>query len=242
MSGFSNKPKKLRGALVEYGLSLPPLWVAFQFNPVQLTRNRSIQIAARNAVEPSMDREQPGPTRRCSPPPERSMRQALESAAGPEDINDAQSITVGAETIDLEIRLDATDKLNDGDAIAGLFGVLPQLATLEQMVYPKSESIIGAALSLLAPSTFSFTRGANPPLILFIWGYTRVQPVNITSMNITETEFNTLLSPTRATVSVGMSVVESGDPFYKYSKLAKEAMAILNLANIADMADVLVPG
>jgi hypothetical protein len=232
MSAFPNRPKKLRGALIEYGLSLPPMWVAFQFNPVQLTRNRSIQIAARNAVEPSVDREQPGQTRRCSPPPE----------AGPEDINDAQSITVGPETIELEIRLDATDKLNDGDAITGMFGVLPQLATLEQMVYPKSESLIGAALSLLAPSAFSFTRGANPPLVLFIWGYTRVLPVNITSMNITETEFNTLLSPTRATVSVGLSVVEGGDPFYKYSKLAKEAMSLLNLANIADMADVLVPG
>jgi hypothetical protein len=242
MSGFSNKPKKLRGALLEYGLSLPPLFVAFQFNPVQLTRNRSIQIAARNAVEPSIDREQPGQARRCSPPPERSMRQALEPAAGPEEINDAQSITVGPETIELEIRLDATDKLNAGDPIAGLFGVLPQLATLEQMVYPKSESIIGAALSLLAPGAFKFTRGANPPVILFIWGYTRVLPVNISSMNITETEFNTLLSPTRASVSVGLSVIEGGDPFYKYSKLAKEAMSVLNLANIADMADVLLPG
>jgi hypothetical protein len=54
MSGFSNKPKKLRGAFVEYGLSIPPLFVVFQFNPEQLTRSRSINIAARNAVEPSV--------------------------------------------------------------------------------------------------------------------------------------------------------------------------------------------
>jgi len=247
MSGFSNKPKKLRGAFVEYGLSIPPLFVVFQFNPVQLTRSRSIQIAARNAVEPSFDQEdagQAGQTRRCSRPPERSLRQAHEPAAGPDEINDAQSVTVGQESIELEIRLDATDKLNEGDAIAGLFGVLPQLATLELMVHPKSDSLLGAALGSLLGSSggFSFTRGANPPVILFMWGYTRVLPVNITSMNITETEFNTLLSPTRASVSVGLSAIEGADPFYKYSKLAKEAMSVLNLANIADIANIVVPG
>ena len=31
--GFPNKPKILRGAFVEFGLSLPPLFVVFQFNP-----------------------------------------------------------------------------------------------------------------------------------------------------------------------------------------------------------------
>ena len=44
--GFPNKPKILRGAFVEFGLSLPPLFVVFQFNPVQLTRNRSLTFAA----------------------------------------------------------------------------------------------------------------------------------------------------------------------------------------------------
>ena len=35
--GFKNKPKILRGAFVEFGLSIPPLFVVFQFNPVHLT-------------------------------------------------------------------------------------------------------------------------------------------------------------------------------------------------------------
>jgi hypothetical protein len=244
MSGFSNRPKKLRGAFVEYGLSIPPLFVVFQFNPVQLSRNRSLTIGARNAVEPTLDRDQASSGRSCRTPPERSLRQAHETANSPDEINDAQSISVGQEQIELEIRLDATDKLNEGDAIAGQFGVLPQLATLELMTHPKGESLLGQALGALLGSSggFSFTRGANPPLILFMWGYTRVMPVNISSMNITETEFNTLLSPTRATVSVGLSAIEGGDPFYKYSKLAKEAMSVLNLANIADIANVVVPG
>ncbi len=46
MSGFSNKPRIRRGAFVEYGLSVPPLFVVFQFNPEQLTRNRSLTYAA----------------------------------------------------------------------------------------------------------------------------------------------------------------------------------------------------
>ena len=46
--GFPNKPKILRGAFVEHGLSLPPLFVVFQFNPIQLTRNRSLTYAVPN--------------------------------------------------------------------------------------------------------------------------------------------------------------------------------------------------
>jgi hypothetical protein len=36
--GFPNKPKILRGAFVEFGLSLPPLFVVFQFNPAHNNR------------------------------------------------------------------------------------------------------------------------------------------------------------------------------------------------------------
>lgn len=243
-SGFENKPKKLRGAFVEYGLSMPPLFVVFQFNPEQLTRSRNIQIRAANEVDPNICEESSGGARARRMPSENSLRRAHQAAAGPDEINAQQTVTVDEETIQLDIRLDATDKLNDGDAIAGQFGVLPQIAALELMVHPKSESMLGAALdSLLGLSGgFSFTRQANPPLILFVWGYTRIMPVNITSMSITETEFNTILSPTRASVSIGLSVIEGRDPFYKYSKLAKEGMAALNLANVADLETIVVPG
>ena len=43
--GFPNKPRILRGAFVEFGLSLLPLVVVLQFNPIQLTRNRSLTFA-----------------------------------------------------------------------------------------------------------------------------------------------------------------------------------------------------
>ena len=148
------------------------------------------------------------------------------------------------QTIGFDIRLDATDKLDDGDTITEQFGIAPQLSTLELMVYPKEESLLGAALGALLgkPKGFSFTRGANPPLVLFILGRNRVLPVNINSMNITETEFSTDLNPVRATVAVNLTVIEGKSVPYLYSKAMKEAMSVLNLANIADIANVAIPG
>ena len=50
------------------------------------------------------------------------------------------------------------------------------------MVYPKNESLLGPASARCwaSPKGFSFTRGKNPPLVLFIFGRKRVLPVNIT--------------------------------------------------------------
>jgi hypothetical protein len=103
---------------------------------------------------------------------------------------------------------------------------------------------MGQALGALlgSPGGFSFSRSANPPLVLFIWGRTRVLPVNINSMNITETEFSAVLNPVRATVSVNLTVIEGKSPFYLYSKAAKEAMSVLNLAHLGDITDVVIPG
>ena len=112
------------------------------------------------------------------------------------------------------------------------------------MVHPKEESLLGAALGALlgSPGGFSFSRGANPPMILFIWGLTRVLPVNISSVNITETQFDTMLNPVRAKASVSLTVIEGANPLYTYSKAAKEVMSVLNLANITEIADVVIPG
>src|SRR3954451_7845830 len=64
--GFPNKPRILRGAFVEFGLSLPPLVVVFQFNPMQLTRSRDLSF------------EYPHPS---PPPPRRGRRDAATATA-----------------------------------------------------------------------------------------------------------------------------------------------------------------
>jgi hypothetical protein len=237
--GFKNKPKILRGAFVEYGFSLPPLFVVFQFNPVQLSRNRSLSYSVpgwRQEIQREIAREYEGVASWVS------LRDFHGEYEDLTDLRDDQQVSVRPESISFEIRMDATDKLNEGDAITEQFGIAPQLATMELMVHPKED--IGAALGSLLGSSdgFSFTRGENPPMILFIWGRKRVLPVNINSMNITETEFSTDLNPIRATVSVSLTVIEGPNMPYTYSKAMKEAMSVLNLANITDIADVVIPG
>src|SRR4051812_7181854 len=125
--GFPNKPKILRGAFVEFGLSLPPLFVVFQFNPVQLTRNRSLTFSA-----PTGDQTAGRAT---------SLRDFHKRFDDLTDLQKAQQVIVQEETIGLEIRLDASDKLDEGDTITEQFGISPQLSTLELMVHPKEESL-----------------------------------------------------------------------------------------------------
>jgi hypothetical protein len=242
--GFPNKPKILRGAFVEFGLSLPPLVVVFQFNPVQLTRNRSLTFAVPNPPGAQHPGTTPAPT---SVAQTRTLRQFHSQFSSLLDLQKQQLVTVQEQSLNFDIRLDATDKLNEGDTITEQFGIAPQISTLELMVYPKSESLLGALGSALgsllgAPKGFSFTRGANPPLILFIFGRKRVLPVNINTMNITETEFITDLNPIRATVSVNLTVIEGKSVPYLYTKAMTELMSVLNLANIGSIANVVVPG
>ncbi len=230
MSGFLNKPKILRGAFVEYGLSIPPLFVVFQFNPVQLTRNRSLSYAASSSAQINGEGK--------------SLRDFHKKYADLGELRDKQVVTVQEEAISFEIRLDASDKLDEGDAITEQFGIAPQLSTLELMVHPKDESLLVKALSSLPGLSggFSFTRKPNPPLILFIWGRKRVLPVNINSLNITEILYSTDLNPIRATAAVNLTVIEGGGLPYMYTKAMKEVMSVLNLANITDIANVVIPG
>ena len=239
--GFSNKPKILRGAFAEYGLSIPPLVVVFQFNPIQLSRSRSLSFSVpgrRQRLQREIAREFEDVASWIS------LRDFHGEYENLEDLRDAQQVRVQPESITFEIRFDATDKLNEGDAITEQFGIAPQLATLELMVHPKKESLLGAAVGSLlgSPGGFSFTRKENPPMILFIWGRKRVLPVNINSMNLTETEFSTDLNPIRAAVSVSLTVIEGPNIPHTYSKAMKEAMSALHLANITDIAEVAIPG
>ncbi|MEU6726446.1 hypothetical protein ABZ917_22325 [Nonomuraea wenchangensis] len=227
--GFPNRPKILRGAFVEFGLSLPPLLVAFQFNPLELTRNRSLAFSFPGAAADGSGR---------------SLRDFHGEVSDLRKLQKQQVTRVQEQTIGFAIRLDATDGLDDGDTLTEQFGVAPRLATLEQLVQPKSESLLGELTGLLSAKAqpFSFTRGPNPPLVLFVFGRKRVLPVNINSLNITETEFSTDLNPIRATVAVSLSVIEGRNVPYLYSKAMTEAMSVLNLATVGDVQNVVLPG
>ena len=215
------------GALVEYGtdfLGPIPNVVIFQFNPESISRTLSIPPRAVDATQ-------------------RELSQAGEPAY--------ERFTVTA-------TFSAADQRNSSDPIGILFGVGPQLAALQAMVYPVTTpgGLIGAAIdavgSLLSPSSPPAVQPIprqQTPRILFIWGPTRVLPVIIDSLTITEQIYDSILNPIEAEVSIGLSVITpdtcSGDTIgqgaLKYTQIIHDTMATVNLANSAAMVTHLIP-
>jgi len=219
----------LRGALIEYGTSLIgpiPNVVIFQFNPESLSR--SLQI----------------------PPRPTGATQRETTQAGEKTF----------EKITFKAHFSAANMLDEGKVLAELFGIGPQLAALEKMVLPSAKiaGLIGAAIDAIGDALGIGGGNDAPaqpiprekyPRILFIWGLTRVLPVTIDSMSISELEYDSILNPLRAEVDITLSVIAvddcSDDVLAKgaleYSTIAKEAQAIANLANTAEQIVELIP-
>ncbi len=118
------------------------------------------------------------------------------------------------ESIKLDVELDATDQLEfpDQNANATKFGLQPQLAALETIVYPSSAQI--QSNNSLAKSGTLEIIPMETPLTLFVWSKNRVVPVKLTEFSITEEAFDVKLNPIRAKVSLGMRVLSVNDlPF-----------------------------
>jgi hypothetical protein len=232
---FSNQPKILKSAFVEFGISLPPLVLVFQFNPLTITRTR-----AAKPITPTTQRS-------ARAAQGAGLVNALIASEGGSLVKfrNGQTISVQPETIGFDIRLDASDKLNDGDGLTEQFGISPQLATLEAMMLPKSQSLLGGAISALLGASASrflcIESLQDPPVMLWVWGRKKILPVNILSMQIKEELFNTDLNPTRAVVTVQLEVIEGPNIPYLYSKSMQEVMSVLNLANIGDLSKTMVP-
>jgi hypothetical protein len=220
----------LRGALIEYGTDLIgpiPNIVIFQFNPESLTRTMQV--------------------------PQR-----------PTGANSRESSQAGEKTfekISFKAQFSAADELGDKKVLARTFGVGPRLCALEKMVHPSSilGGLLGEALDKIGEALGLGGGGEDAPSqtiprekyprILFIWGLTRVLPVTIDSMRITEQQYDFLLNPVQADVDIELTVTAS-DPCsddklaagaLTYTTMAKEAQAIANLANTAGQVVELIP-
>jgi len=221
-------PYLLRGALIEYGTDLlGPLKnvVIFQYNPESLSRVIDI----------------PRPQRTDSNP----------------EIN--QAGLPSSESISLTIHFSAADQLNNRDPMAQAVGIGPQLAALEKMVHPNENLniLIEQAVDAVAKTILGNSKTNNScvpipresyPAILFIWGTTRILPVIIESMSITEQQYDSLLNPIQAEVAISLRVIvvdncsndEIAKGAQKYSNLTKESMAMSNLANTKDQIGNLI--
>lgn len=92
------------------------------------------------------------------------------------------------ESVSFTISLDATDKLERGDAVTQQNGLFPVISALELLLYP-----------------------ANAPLIVWVSGGKRILPVRLTSMVVNEQAFDPALNPIRAEVSVQLQVLKDAD-------------------------------
>jgi len=115
------------------------------------------------------------------------------------------------ETIKLDAEIDATDQLEfpDQNPNATQFGIQPQLAALETIIYPTSSQLQSS--NALAQSGTLEIAPMETPLTLFIWSKSRILPVRLTDFSVTEEAFDPSLNPIRAKVSLGMRVLSVDD-------------------------------
>jgi hypothetical protein len=143
----------------------------------------------------------------------------------------AQGVEQAAEGFSIDILLDATDKMNEGDPIAAAFGVQPQIDTLRAMVEPKSQGPVGLqTLSALGGgSARAFERQETASVLIFAWGL-QLMPVFLTGVTQKEALHLPNLLPYRAEMGLTMQVIESNNPFSNAEKVRQTAMTALNAA------------
>jgi hypothetical protein len=115
------------------------------------------------------------------------------------------------ETIKLEADIDATDQLEQPDQNPSTVanGIAPQLAALETLVYPASQSL--QTNCGLAQQGILEIMPILAPLTLFVWSANRIIPVRLTEFSVTEEAFDPALNPIRAKVSLGLRVLTIDD-------------------------------
>ena len=227
-------PFFLKGALVEYSSEVfgpIPNIVVFQFNPEQIARTLNLPSDVAEASAPTEARE----------------TEPNQASAAP------------VETFSITAHFSAAVDYGEGAAqsvLPRLFGVGPQLSALEKMVYPKVGllgQLLGADVDAVASAVTEGDEDAETPVprietpkILFIWGPTRILPVRIRSMSITEQKYDPFLNPVQAQVEIGLAIAtypeneevddDIGKGALKYTETVKDVEALLNLAKAAEGA------
>src|SRR5438445_8864630 len=158
------RPNLQKGALAVYPThtpgSQPTTLIIFQFNPESMKRT----LAHRSAPAPNQ-----GAT---GAPKEDVLR-----VAGPP-----------LETINLTVDMHAADQLDEPDddknSAVAQNGLHPALATLELLMYPPTADT--RKIDDQAARGQVQVSSADLPLVLLVWGKSRVVPVKITGFSVSE--------------------------------------------------------
>ena len=197
-----------KGMLIEYGMSLPPTVLVFDFNPKSITRKRTITISPKKT---------PG------------RRGGYDFLLPTEASRVAQGVAAQPESLTLTILFDATDRMNEGQLAAYEYGIEPELDTLRTMLEPKAQAPGGVlTLSSLGGGVGrAFERDLSASVLLFGWG-SHLLPVFLTSVSIEEKDFLPSLVPYRAEATLSLQVIESANPFYIVEQVRQAMGAGLN--------------
>ena len=182
-SDFVGRPRFLKGALVVYESQdaggPPPKVLGFQYNPESVKRTLE-----RRAVEAKGGG---GGT---------PNKEDLLRAQGPPN-----------ETIVMTVTINASEQLEEPDSnrTAVESGIYPILSMLEMILYPSSAKV--EEVKSLSTQGEVQISPADLPLVLLVWGESRVVPVLITGFTINESGFDVKLNPIAATVELSMKVL-----------------------------------
>ena len=109
------------------------------------------------------------------------------------------------ETWKFDADIDATDQFDAPSPN----GIHPELALLELLIHPPTSRL--RTNQILAAIGTIEVAPVETPLTLWVWGNKRVLPVRLTELGVTETMFDAGLNPLRATVSIGLRVLNVND-------------------------------
>lgn len=240
--GYSRSPKLLKGAIVQFK-EMPivpiPNIIVFQYNPDSLSRSLTPYA-----------------------PPEPAAKSGGDTPPGTTPADPAAQPFDPTETFNITLFLDATDALETPEShpVAFVTGVADRIAALEMLLYPTGDSLLGGLVGSISVSIGGAGGGISAslkktaaapevPVTLFIWGPGRIVPVRLTSFSVEEQQWNQLLYPTRAKVTVGMKVItkealdkpgnstagkEIAKFCYDFTRGQKEALALANVANTVE--------
>ena len=200
---------------MEYTAAPPPLALVFDFNPETLSRARTVRVPERGV---------PG-------------HRGYDFRFPTEAPRAAWGVQVEPESFSIDVLIDATDAMAEGDQVARTFGIEPQLDTLRAMLEPKTQGPGGVRIlaSLGRAGSRAFAAGESASVLLFLWG-AHVLPVFLTSVRVEEQAHLPSLRPYRAEVGLDMQVIEGDNPFYVAERAREFAGAVFTSAGSLPVA------
>lgn len=174
-----------------------------------------------------------------------TLTRTLKAQRSGENSREVRRTGPPVEDITLKIEIDAADQLErpGENPSTVLLGINPQLAALEMMLYPKITTVI-ASIALAQAGAIEVA--SDEPFTLFVWGPSRVLPVRITSFSITEQQYDTILNPIAAEVSLTLEVLTYEDfktthigfSLFLAHQIVKETFAAIgSISNVASVAE-----